>query len=124
MNSHNKKILLVEDDESNRLCLRDFLEHEGFICEEAENGAQGLQKLQSMNFDLIFTDLNMPVMNGFQLIEALEKDPRLNHIPVLIVTGEDLPKTETLSTFPAVQTILRKPFDFPQIARTLTALFS
>ncbi|GJL53105.1 MAG: response regulator [Nitrospirales bacterium] len=124
MNSHNKKILLVEDDESNRLCLRDFLEHEGYICEEAANGAQGLKSLQLGNFDLIITDLNMPVMNGWQLLEALEKDPRLKHVPVLIVTGEDLPKTETLSTFPAVKTILRKPFDFPKIARTLTALFS
>lgn len=124
MTSKNKKILLVEDDESNRLCLRDFLEHHGYICQEADNGVEGLEKLQSESFDLIITDLNMPIMNGFQLLDALANNPSLERIPVLIATGESLTEVKQKATHPSVKDIISKPYDFPKLSQSLATLLS
>jgi CheY-like chemotaxis protein len=125
MTSKHIKILLVEDDESNRLCLRDYLEQEGFICHEAENGAEGLVKLQSEAFDVVITDLNMPIMDGFQLLDALANSPSLKRIPVLIVTGKSFPdEVKQKALHPCLIDILPKPYDFPKISRSLAALFS
>ena len=124
MTNKHKKILLIEDDESNRLCLREFLKDRGYVCQEAENGAEGLVKLQSEPFDLVITDLNMPIMNGFQLVDALATSSSLNQIPVLIVTGQSLSEVRQKTTHPLVKGVLPKPYDFPQISRSLAALFS
>ncbi|GJL61681.1 MAG: hypothetical protein NPIRA04_03350 [Nitrospirales bacterium] len=124
MTSKNKKILLVEDEESNRLCLRDFLVYHGYVCQEAENGAEGLSKLHSEHFDLVIMDLNMPEMNGFQLLEALASSPLVKQIPILIVTGQSLHEVKQKATHPWVKDVLAKPYDFPKILQTLTTLFS
>lgn len=124
MTNKHKKILLVEDDKSNRLCLHEFLKDRGYGCQEAKNGAEGLIKLQSEPFDLVITDLNMPIMNGFQLVDALAASSSLNQIPVLIVTGQSLSEVRQKTTHPLVKGVLPKPYDFPQISRSLAALFS
>lgn len=120
----HKKILLVEDDESNRRCLRDFLEAQGYRCQEAENGADGLGKLQTEHFDLVITDLNMPIMDGFQLLEALAKHPTLERLPVMIATGQALPEVKQKTTHPRVKDVLAKPYDFPKLSQSLATLFS
>ena len=116
-------VLIVEDDESNRLCLRDFLEHQGYACHEAENGADGLAKLQTEPFDLVMTDLNMPIMNGYQLLEAIASSPALRHLPVLITTGQSLSKVKQQLTPFEVHDVLSKPYDFSEISRLLNTLF-
>lgn len=121
--SSKKKILLVEDEESNRLCLRDYLEYQGYVCQEAKNGAIGLDKLQSEAIDVVITDLNMPVMNGFELLDAMTKNPSLKQIPVLIATGQSLPEVKQQAPHPCVKDVLGKPYDFSKIAQLLAALF-
>jgi len=119
-----KKILLVEDDKENRLCLRDFLQYLGYECCEAEHGKDGLVKLHAEPFDLVITDLNMPIMNGYQLIDALDHHPPLSHLPVLIVTGESISEVSKQATSPRVKAVLPKPYDFPRMTRLLETLFA
>lgn len=66
-----KRILVVDDDSGMRLILRRLLEREGYHVEEAQNGAEGIEKLRTTNFDLVLTDLVMPEKSGFELIHEL-----------------------------------------------------
>ncbi len=117
-----KKILIVEDDEPNRQCLRDFLKHQGHSCYEAQNGADGLSKLQTESFDLVMTDLNMPIMNGYQLLEALASHPTLRHLPVLITTGQSLSEVKPQLPLVEIHHVLSKPYDFSEISRLLNRI--
>jgi two-component system, chemotaxis family, chemotaxis protein CheY len=56
--------------------------------DEAEDGVVALQKLRSTKFDFVVSDINMPNMNGFQLLGEIKNDEKLKHIPVLMVTAE------------------------------------
>ncbi len=90
-----KHILLVDDDASHRMSLRDLLEVEGFRCEETEDGEEAEEKLASDSFDLVITDLNMPGVNGFDLLMAMAEDSMLETTPVMVITGnlnEDIRK--------------------------------
>ena len=90
-----KHILLVDDDASHRMSLRDLLEAEGFLCEESEDGEEAEEKLVSDSFDLVITDLNMPGVNGFDLLMAMAESDMLETTPVMVITGnlnEDIRK--------------------------------
>jgi len=81
------KILVVEDDESMRELLRLHLEHAGYEVTVTEDGiAAGYAVLQSPP-DAIVCDVDMPNMDGFQLIEALRADPSLPRMPVVFLTS-------------------------------------
>ena len=69
------KILVVEDNELNRVLLKDVLEHYGYEVTEAVNGAEGLRRAREHPPDLLFLDIQMPVMDGFAVIRALRNDP-------------------------------------------------
>jgi two-component system chemotaxis response regulator CheY len=56
--------------------------------EEAEDGAVALNMLKASKFDFVVSDINMPNMNGFELLEAIKADETLAHLPVLMVTAE------------------------------------
>ena len=81
-------ILIVEDDESIREVLKYALVLEGYEVSTAINGKEGLEQLAKMpSTCLILLDLMMPVMNGWQFIEAIGKDMMLATIPVVLVTA-------------------------------------
>ena len=85
------KILVVDDDPIHCEFARVYLSTPTATVETAQNGAEGLEKLRSEPFDVVVIDLDMPVMNGFQMIRAIRTDPDLRHLPVVIVTGlEDM----------------------------------
>jgi CheY-like chemotaxis protein len=65
------RILVVDDDKAVRLLLRAMLEHQGHSVVEAENGAEGLQYYRAAPTDLVITDIQMPVMDGVQMITEL-----------------------------------------------------
>ena len=80
-------VLVVDDDPLMREMLEITLEDEGFVVTAAEDGAAGLARFDSMRPDLVLTDANMPVMNGFALCEALRAHPAGRHIPILMLTA-------------------------------------
>ena len=85
----NLKFLVVDDFSTMRRIVRGLLKEAGYsLIEEAEDGAVALRMMKSMKFDFVVTDINMPSMNGFELLEAVKADDTLKHIPVLMVTAE------------------------------------
>jgi len=84
-------ILVVEDDHATRNLIRRMIEKEGFSVIEAKNGRIGIEKLVRMKkTDLIFLDLMMPEMDGFQFIEEIRKHENLKNIPIIVITAKDL----------------------------------
>ncbi len=82
-------ILVVDDNKMNRLLLARHLEHEGHRVAFAENGRSALNMVRSQPFDLILLDIEMPEMDGFQVLSELTNDPGLRGIPVVMISGVD-----------------------------------
>ena len=83
------KFLVVDDFSTMRRILRGLLKEMGCNnVEEAEDGVVALQMLKSNRYDFVVSDINMPNMNGFDLLKAVKAEDNLKHIPVLMVTAE------------------------------------
>ena len=88
-NSRNPQFLIVDDFSTMRRIIRGLLKEAGYVdADEAEDGQVAFQKLQTGHFDCVITDINMPNMNGFQLLEAIKEDAKLKSTPVLMITAE------------------------------------
>ncbi|MFO1282253.1 MAG: chemotaxis response regulator CheY [Burkholderiales bacterium] len=89
MSATDMKILIVDDFSTMRRIVRNLLKEIGYMnAEEAEDGAAALTKLRGSKFDFVVSDLNMPNMNGFELLREIRADPALKALPVLLVTAE------------------------------------
>ena len=83
------KFLIVDDFSTMRRIVRGLLKEMGCNnADEAEDGAIALQMLKAQKYDFIVSDINMPNMNGFDLLKAVKVDGDLKHLPVLMVTAE------------------------------------
>jgi two-component system chemotaxis response regulator CheY len=83
------KFLVVDDFSTMRRIVRGLLKEIGYLnVEEAEDGSVALGMLKNGKFDFVVSDINMPVMNGFELLTAVKADDALKHLPVLMVTAE------------------------------------
>lgn len=80
-----KKLLIIDDEENIRKMLKQSLEKDGYNIELALNGEEGFEKVKDSNYDLILLDLNLPGMDGIEVLEKLREDDIST--PVLIVTG-------------------------------------
>ncbi len=87
--------LVVDDSLVVRHILRRFLVECGFRVETASDGAEALKALETIRPHVIFTDLQMPRLDGHALIEVLNKDPRLSAIPLVVLTARPLPAANT-----------------------------
>ena len=88
-NPTDMKFLIVDDFSTMRRIVRGLLKEIGYQnAEEAEDGAVALNMLKNAKFDFVVSDINMPVMNGFELLAAVKADDSLKHLPVLMVTAE------------------------------------
>ncbi len=97
------KILVVDDERSIRSVLKEVLEFEGYVVELAENGTAGFEKATSAAYDLIFSDIKMPGMDGIELLDALQKAE--NETPIVMISGHGNIET-------AVECIRKGAFDF------------
>ena len=97
------KILIVDDERSIRSTFKEILEFEGYTVEVAENGKQGLDLAQQNSFDLIFSDIKMPEMDGIELLTALQEAEV--ETPVIMISGHGNIET-------AVECIRKGAFDF------------
>jgi adenylate cyclase len=87
--SGSGRLLVVEDNKVNRLVLVRGLEQQGHSVASVENGRQALERLRAEPFDLILLDIEMPEMNGFQVLEECLHDPELRNIPIIMVSAMD-----------------------------------
>lgn len=91
-----KRALTVDDSKTMRDMVSFTLKNAGYEVIEAEDGKDALTKLGNQAIDVVITDLNMPNMNGFELIRALRANPTYKFTPILMLTteGDDSKKTE------------------------------
>jgi adenylate cyclase len=82
-------LLVVDDNKVNRILLARGLEGDGHKVEIAENGKQALDKLRTDSFDLVLLDIEMPEMNGYQVLEICLQDPELRDIPIIMTSSLD-----------------------------------
>ena len=88
-NPTDLKFLVVDDFSTMRRIVRGLLKEMGCNnCEEAEDGQIALNMLRATRYDFVVSDINMPVMNGFELLASIKKEDTLKHLPVLMVTAE------------------------------------
>ena len=83
------KILIVDDCQTTRKLLGHYLKTRGYSVVFAENGLDALEKLGTDAVNLVMTDLNMPYMDGMELIKTLRADPTWAEMPILMVTTEN-----------------------------------
>jgi two-component system, chemotaxis family, chemotaxis protein CheY len=88
-NPADLKFLIVDDFSTMRRIVRGLLKEIGYNnADEAEDGSVALNMLKNAKYDFVVSDINMPVMNGFELLSAVKADDTLKHLPVLMVTAE------------------------------------
>ena len=111
-----KSILLVEDSATTRSLIRAVIEEIGdFDVVEAPTGFDALKLLPAQDFDLVLTDINMPDINGLELINFVKGNPRYNHIPLIIVTTERSEEDKKRGMALGATAYVTKPFKAPEL---------
>jgi two-component system chemotaxis response regulator CheY len=115
-------VLLIDDSNSMRAVVKKIISISGFKmdrCIEAENGKEALKALEENWVDVIVSDINMPEMNGFELLEKLKEDDFLKNIPVIIVSTEGSEQHVQNAFDLGVKGFIKKPFLPEEIRKVL-----
>ena len=94
------KILVIEDDKFLRELLERKLREEGFTVSSANNGEEGLNKIQEEKPELVLLDLILPGIDGFEILKKIRENPELSHIPIIVLSNlgqqEDIKRAKSL----------------------------
>jgi putative two-component system response regulator len=104
-------ILVVDDDDMNRLLIKSILSRMLYQVSEAFDGIDAWEKMGSLLPDLILLDLSMPRMGGFELIHKLKNDPVKKNIPIMIISGHDEPADRVKAVEAGADDFLSKPLE-------------
>lgn len=113
------KILAVDDSLTMREMLRQTLTEAGFDVVLAEDGLDALDRLPGADPDLILTDLNMPKMDGFGLIDAVRKGDISSRVPILVLTTESAATLKDRARQAGATGWITKPFDEASLVSTI-----
>ncbi|HSN83200.1 MAG TPA: response regulator [Polyangiales bacterium] len=117
------RCLVVEDSKTMRNMLAESLARiPGMEVVEADNGLSGIRALAKQQFDLVVTDLNMPVMDGLKLIRHVRGDPRHEKTPVVIITTESAPNDRDRAMALGANAYIEKPIQAPRVIRAVKKL--
>lgn len=105
-----QKILIVDDSNSMRQMIRFTLEEEGYEIEEAINGKQGTEKLETFKPELIITDIHMPEMNGIEFITHTRGQAKHKFTPIIVLTTESEKQMQEEGKKAGATAWLVKPF--------------
>ena len=112
------KIIIIDDERGIRNTLREILADEGHEVEVAENGKQGLEMAQAKAYDLIFSDIKMPEMDGLELLKALKEGEETAETPVVMISGHGDVETAVQALKMGAYDFLLKPLDLNRILIT------
>jgi two-component system chemotaxis response regulator CheY len=105
------KFLIVDDFSTMRRIVRGLLKEMGCQnADEAEDGVVALSMLKASKYDFVVSDINMPNMNGFDLLKAIKAEDSLKHLPVLMVTAEARKEDIVLAAQSGAAGYIVKPF--------------
>jgi two-component system chemotaxis response regulator CheY len=106
-----KSILIVEDSTTTRALIRAVIEEMGdFNTVEASSGFEALKLLPTQEFDLVITDINMPDINGLELIGFMKNNPKYSHLPLIIVSTERSEEDKRRGMALGAMAYITKPF--------------
>lgn len=108
-------ILVVDDSSTVRKFVSVSLSMQGFQVVTACDGMDALEKLPTQKIDLVITDLNMPNMDGFELIKSLRESPAYKELPIVILTSLSDSLSKERSVELGVHSFLRKPFSLEKV---------
>ncbi len=114
-----KTILIVEDEPLNRKLIRDILTHQGNTVIEAGNGREGVALAIEIKPDLIFMDIQLPVMDGLEAIRLIRSDPTARHIPIVALTGNAMDGDEKRMRKAGCDGYLSKPFKVKELLQVM-----
>lgn len=112
-------ILIVDDEFQMRQLLRLYLQQEGFLVDEAENGREAYEKIAKIEYHLMILDVMMPVMDGWQTLEQVRK---VSDLPVIMLTAKGTVKDKVTGLSKGADDYLVKPFDAEELVARVHAL--
>ena len=119
-------VLIVDDSAAIRKILQRMLGQSGFplgIVLEAGDGVEALEKMKNQSVNLVLSDINMPNMDGIQLLSELKANPEYRHVPVIMITTEGGEAKVMEAVQLGAAGYVRKPFTADQIKEKLSSLF-
>jgi PAS domain S-box-containing protein len=114
------KILILDDEEDLRALLSSYLQKQGHVARDTDDGTDALAMLRKERFDLALVDLQMPAMSGREFIDRLAALPRDHRPKLIVVSGHDVP---TSLESDLVSAVLTKPFRLAEVASAISAAF-
>jgi two-component system, sensor histidine kinase and response regulator len=114
------RILLVEDNEINQQVAREMLQDCGLVVDVAENGEIALGLVQKFAYDLVFMDMQMPVMDGVTATREMRKDPKLELLPIVAMTANAMEQDRRKCMDAGMTDFLVKPIDPGEMSAILT----
>lgn len=116
----DRNVLVVDDDLALRGLFKNILSRKGFAVDVAEDGRGAFDQIQHHNYSVILLDLMMPELNGFELLERLERDSPSLLSRVIVITGASQ-RTITKLDSAHVWGLIRKPFDIDNLVTSTLA---
>ncbi len=119
----NFTALVVEDSPTMRQLIVFALRRlKNLAVTEADDGVDALKKLQAGTFDILITDINMPVMDGLKLVSMVRKDATHKDIPIVIITTEGAQEDRQRALTLGANAYITKPIQAPQVINTVKTL--
>lgn len=119
------KVLVVEDSPTMRQLIVFALKRiRGFEIAEANDGVDGLKKLSAEKFDLILTDINMPIMDGLKLVSMVRNDPNYKETPIIVITTEGATEDRERALALGANEYITKPIQTMKILETVKKLMN
>lgn len=116
------KVLAIDDSRTMRGMLQHTLSSAGFEVELAEDGIDGLDKLEGAKPDIVITDINMPNLDGFGVIEAVRETHQKSALPILVLTTESGESLKQRARNAGATGWIVKPFDPEKLIATINRL--
>ncbi|MBA2674561.1 response regulator [Ramlibacter sp.] len=116
---HGKRVLLVEDNDINQEVARELLRDAGIAVDVAEHGEAALAMLVAADYDLVFMDMQMPVMDGVTATREIRRLPRFDHLPIVAMTANAMERERRLCIEAGMDGYLAKPIDLGALAAVL-----
>lgn len=115
------RILIAEDNKINQLVARKILEREGHIISLVNNGQEAIEKSAEQTFDIIFMDIHMPELNGWEATDVIRKREKNTgqRVPIIALTGSSMQEDKTKCLNAGMDDFITKPFSRGKLLQTI-----
>jgi two-component system chemotaxis response regulator CheY len=119
-----KIILIVDDSQMTRNFYTSLLVSSGYQVETASNGVEGLEKVLSSQVDVVISDINMPGLDGFEMVRRIREESEFANLPILLISGENDPEEVENGKIAGATGFLVKPINPEKFLSELTLLLN